>query len=141
MLNQLFSILNSMAHQKNLYLVSNVSPTLQVTQYFEPLKILIYNLVTNAIHFSDEGSIVIDALYCENKITISVSDEGVGMTTDQIKNIMADQFIVSSANMDNKKGNGLGYLIIKDLLKMMNAQLSISSEKGKGTSVQVELPL
>lgn len=139
-LNQVFSILNSMAHQKNLSLISNVDKDLQVTQYFEALKILIYNLVTNAIHFSDNGSIVINALETGNKLIISVSDEGVGMTAEQIKNIMADQFIVSSANMDNKKGNGLGYLIIKDLLKMLNAQLSINSEKGKGTTVYVELP-
>jgi len=140
MLNQVFSILNSMAHQKNLKLISGVDAALQVTQYFEPLKILVYNLVTNAIHFSDNGSIVINARETENKLIVSVSDEGVGMTADQIKNIMADQFIVSSANIDNKKGNGLGYLIIKDLLKMMNATLSISSEKNKGTTVYVGLP-
>lgn len=139
-LNQVFSILNSMAHQKNLTLVSNVDAGLQVVQYFEPLKILIYNLVTNAIHFSDKGSITINAVETETKLIISVSDEGAGMTAEQIKNIMADQFIVSSANMDNKKGNGLGYLIIKDLLKMMNATIAINSEKSKGTTVYVELP-
>jgi signal transduction histidine kinase len=140
LMNQIFGILNSMAHQKNLKLISNVDTALQVTQYFEPLKILIYNLVTNAIHFSDNGSITVNAMQTEKKIIISVSDEGIGMTADQIKNILADQFIVSSANMDNKKGNGLGYLIIKDLLKMMNAELSINSEKGKGTTVYIELP-
>lgn len=140
MISQVFSNLNSMAHQKNLQLISHVDPALQVTQYFEPLKILIYNLVTNAIHFSENRTIIIRALETENKVSISVSDEGVGMTADQIKNIMADQFIVSSANMDNKKGNGLGYLIIKDLLKMMNAQISINSEKDRGTTVNIELP-
>jgi signal transduction histidine kinase len=140
MLNQVFGILNSMAHQKNLKLISNVDTALQVTQYFEPLKILVYNLVTNAIHFSDNGSVIINALETEKKIIVSVSDEGIGMTADQIKNIMADQFIVSSANIDNKKGNGLGYLIIKDLMKMMNATLSINSEKSKGATVYVELP-
>jgi signal transduction histidine kinase len=148
LLNQVFSVLNSMAHQKNLQLTSNADTALQVTQYFEPLKILIYNLVTNAIHFSDNGIITVNAIETEKKIIISVSDEGIGMTAEQIKNILADQFIVSSANMDNKKGNGLGYLIIKDLLKMMNAQLSINSEKarpddpfgrGKGTTVYIEL--
>jgi signal transduction histidine kinase/ligand-binding sensor domain-containing protein len=139
MLNQVFSILNSMAHQKNLKLISHIDNAFRVTQYFEALKILIYNLVTNAIHFSENGSIIVNARETEKKVIISVSDEGVGMTAEQIKNIMADQFIVSSANMDNKKGNGLGYLIIKDLLKMMNAQLSINSEKGKGTTVYVEL--
>ncbi len=140
MLNQVFGILNSMAHQKNLQLISHVEPALTVIQYFEALKILIYNLITNAIHFSENGSITVNARETEKKIIISVSDEGVGMTSDQIKNIMADQFIVSSANMDNKKGNGLGYLIIKDLLKMLNATISINSEKGKGTTVYVELP-
>lgn len=140
LVNQVFSVLNSMAHQKNLKLICQVNPALQVNQYFEPLKILIYNLVTNAIHFSDNGSINIHAMETQKNIIISISDEGVGMTAEQIKNILADQFIVSSANMDNKKGNGLGYLIIKDLLKMMNAKLSINSEKGKGTTVYVELP-
>ncbi|MGB4843764.1 MAG: ATP-binding protein, partial [Ferruginibacter sp.] len=140
MINQIFSVLNSMAHQKKLNLVNQVNSNIRINQYFEPLKILIYNLVTNAIHFSEKGSIVIDTAMTDEKTIISVTDEGSGMTQDQIKNIMADQFIISSANVDNKKGNGLGYLIIKDLLKMMNAKLSIESEKGKGTKVFVELP-
>lgn len=140
MLKQIFGILNSLANQKNLVLNNAVDPELKIIQFFEPLKILIYNLITNAIHFSEKGDITIDAAETDKKIIISVRDEGVGMTPEQIKNIMADQFIVSSANIDNKKGNGLGYLIIKDLIKMMHAKLSINSEKGKGTTVYVELP-
>jgi len=140
MVKQIFSILNSMAHQKKLNLVNQVNPEINVTQYFEPLKILIYNLITNAIHFSEKGNIIIDTILTNDKIIVTVQDEGTGMTPEQVKNIMADQFIISSANVDNKKGNGLGYLIIKDLLKMTNAKLSIESEKGKGTKVFVELP-
>ena len=139
-LNQIFGILNSMAHQKNLTLISLVDPKLQVNQFFEPLKILIYNLLINAIHFSENGQITVNATETEKKIIVSVRDEGIGMTADQVKNIMADQFIVSSANLENKKGNGLGYLIIKDLLKMMNSQISIKSDKGVGTTVYIELP-
>ena len=59
------------------------------------------------------------------------------MTQEQINNIMADHFIISSANVDNRKGNGLGYLIIKDLLKIMRASIVIDSEKEKGTTVAV----
>lgn len=140
MVKQIFSILNSMALQKKLNLVNQVNPEINVTQHFEPLKILIYNLVTNAIHFSEKGNIIIDTIIMNDKVIVSVQDEGTGVTPDQVKNILADQFIISSANVDNKKGNGLGYLIIKDLLKMMNAKLSIESEKGKDTKVFVELP-
>ncbi|MGG9964587.1 ATP-binding protein [Ferruginibacter sp. SUN106] len=141
MINQVLGVLFSLAKQKNLVLENTVDPELKIYQYFEPLKILVYNLFTNAINFSEKGSIIISAQPVGDKLIITVKDEGVGMTADQIKNIMADQFIISSANIDNRKGNGLGYLIIKDLIKTMNAKLQISSEKGIGTSVSIELSI
>lgn len=137
LVNQVFGVLHSLAKQKNISLVNKVSSELKVYQYFEPLKILIYNLLTNAIHFSEKGSVIISVRNQTVQTVIEVTDEGVGMTAEQIKNIMADQFIISSANIDNRKGNGLGYLIIKDLVKMMAATLQIESEKGKGTIVSI----
>ncbi len=141
MVNEVLGVLNSLAKQKGLKLVNAVDMELKVHQYFEPLKILVYNLLTNAINFSEKGDITITAKPGEETVVINVQDEGAGMTAEQIKNIMADQFIISSANIDNKKGNGLGYLIIKDLVKVMEASLQIISEKGKGTTVSVQLPV
>ena len=141
LVNQVLGVLNSLANQKKLKLVNEVNNEMEIYQFFEPLKILIYNLLTNAIHFSEKGNIIISAQQADDVVIINVQDEGVGMTADQIKNIMADQFIISSANIDNRKGNGLGYLIIKDLVKMMDAVLKINSEKGKGTIVSVHLPV
>jgi signal transduction histidine kinase len=138
LVNQVFGVLQSLAHQKNIILKNNIPASLILNEYNEPLRILIYNLITNAINFSDKGSIIVDVTTNE-KIQISVTDEGVGMTKEQIANIMSNEFIISSANIDNKKGNGLGYLIIKDLLKMMEATLAIQSSKGKGTNVLVTL--
>lgn len=140
LVTQVLSVLTSLARQKRLNLVNNVNSELEIRQFFEPLKILVYNLITNAINFSEKGDIIISAGHQNNNVVISVQDQGVGMTPEQIKNIMADQFIISSANIDNRKGNGLGYLIIKDLIKMMEASLQITSEKGKGTTVSILLP-
>lgn len=140
LVTQVFGVLQSMAHQKQLALVNNVDTSLVITEYHEPLKILIYNLITNAINFSDKGSIVVSSLN-EGKTIIRVTDEGVGMTTEQINNIMANQIIISSANIDNKKGHGLGFLIIKDLLKMMGASLTIESKKNIGTTVSILLKI
>ncbi len=140
LVNQVLGILNSLAKQKKLTLDNKVTNEQEIYQFFEPLKILVYNLLTNAINFSENSSVVIAAEQKAENVIISVSDEGVGMTPDQIKNIMADQFIISSANVDNRKGNGLGYLIIKDLVKIMGATLHIESEKGKGTKISVAMP-
>jgi signal transduction histidine kinase len=147
--NQVFSVLYSLARQKKLNLVNDIPAGTMIYQYFEPLKILIYNLVSNAINFTEAGKITVRIKTNPDTVTISVKDDGVGMTTEQIKNIMADEFIISSANIDNRKGNGLGYLIIKDLLKTMEGQLHIESERvrpddpvgrGKGTEVFITIP-
>jgi signal transduction histidine kinase len=135
-----FSILKSMASQKHLVLENHVDRDLVIVQYYEPLKILIYNLVSNAISFSNTGSIVVGNQKTETETVITVKDQGVGMTQEQIANILSSDVIISSANIDNRKGNGLGYLIIKDLLKMMSATVKINSEKGKGTLVTVVIP-
>jgi signal transduction histidine kinase len=140
LVNQVFGVLSSLARQKKILLVNSTDRELKLYQYQEPLKILIYNLVSNAINFSEQGSIVVTDDSEGGYVQIHVKDEGVGMTPEQIQNIMADQFIISSANIDNRKGNGLGYLIIKDLLKMMGAAIAIRSEKGKGTVVTVKIP-
>lgn len=140
LVNQVFGVLSSLARQKNLVLANETDPGLMIHQYQEPLKILIYNLVSNAINFTEQGSILVSGESGAGHVLIHVKDEGVGMTPEQIQNIMADQFIISSANIDNRKGNGLGYLIIKDLLKMMGAGFTIRSEKGRGTVVTVKIP-
>lgn len=140
--NQVISILQSLAREKEISLVNNVPEELTLYQFLEPLKILVYNLVTNAINFSAGGEIHINASGGREHITISVKDNGVGMTPDQVHNILSEQIIVSSAKMDsNRKGNGLGYLIIKDLVKMTGATLRIESEKGTGTEVFIDFPL
>jgi signal transduction histidine kinase len=141
LVNQSLSVLQSLARQKHLALHNQTDSELMLWQYHEPLKILVYNLVANAINFSDKGSIVIGNRQQNGSITIAVSDEGVGMGQDQIDNIMNEQFIISSANRDNRKGNGLGYLIIKDLLKTMGGSMEINSAVGKGTTVSVTLPM
>ena len=140
LVNQVLGVLNSLAKQKQIKLVNAVDNEQMLHQYFEPLKILIYNLISNAINFSEKGIIEINCQTKVDNIIITVKDEGVGMTAEQIQNIMADQFIISSANIDNRKGNGLGYLIIKDLLKMMGATINIDSEKGKGSIVSIIIP-
>ena len=139
MVEQVMGILQSLAKQKGLLIQNNVKEEQLVYQFYEPLKILIYNLLTNAIHFTEKGTIDVNAIEQDGNIIISVKDEGVGMTAEQIERLMADEIVVTSANVDNKKGHGLGYLIIKDLLKTMDVTIRIESTKAKGTEVFIKM--
>lgn len=140
MVEQVFGILQSLAKQKNLAINNKVDAGLQVYQYYEPLKILAYNLLTNAIHFAETGTIEVTARKENGDIIFAVKDEGIGMTPEQIQRLMADEVVISSANVDNKRGHGLGYLIIKDLVKTMGVVLHIESKKDRGTVVSVRIP-
>ena len=52
-----------------------VDEKVEVNQFYEPLKILIYNLLTNAIHFTEKGAILVDAVVGDGYITVSVKDD------------------------------------------------------------------
>lgn len=139
--SQVFTVVKPMAKKLNLQLVNNIAENIIIHQYQEPLRITVYNIILNAINFSDKGSITVDATIADKEMTLSIKDEGKGMTQEQINNIISDTFIITSTNIDNKKGNGLGYLIIKDLLKTLNGKISITSKKNEGTTVSIHLQL
>jgi len=140
MVEQVFSILQSTARQKNITLLNEVDKQIQLRQFYEPAKIVLYNLCLNAINFTDKGVIIVRSRQLGEMQQIMVIDRGIGMKPEQISNIMDNDFIVSSPNLENRKGNGLGYLIIKDLVQMMAAEIRIDSELHKGTTVSIIFP-
>ena len=136
-----FAVLKFPARLKNTQLQNNVPANSVIYQYMEPLRVLVYNLVLNGINFTKEGLVTVQCNIAANTLFIQVTDSGMGMTKEQIDNVMSDEKVIAAANVNNKKGTGLGYMIIKDLLKMMSGSLSIKSSKNNGTTVLVSLPL
>ncbi len=136
-----FAVLKFPAKLKNTQLQNNVPANSVIYQYMEPLRVLVYNLVLNSINFTKEGLVSVQCNIAANTLFIQVTDSGMGMTKEQIDNVMSDEKVIAAANVNNKKGTGLGYMIIKDLLKMMSGSLSIKSIKNNGTTVLVSLPL
>ena len=139
--NQIFSIFKGIAKQKDIELANEFNTGMILYQYMEPIKIVLYNLTLNALNFTEKGKITVSGGKTSKGILIKVEDEGIGMSNEHISNIISEQFIVSSINVDKRKGNGLGYLIIKDLLKLVDAKFVIKSKKNKGTKVTILLPV
>ncbi len=140
MANQIFGIFQGLARQKNITFKNEVHAGSVLYQYMEPVKIVLYNLILNALNFTEKGCITITGGKTKKGILVKVKDEGKGMTVEQIDNVMSEHFTVSSANVDNRKGHGLGYLIIKDMLRLVDAKFVIKSKRGHGTSVTIFLP-
>jgi signal transduction histidine kinase len=134
---QVTRVLGSSAKIKYLELKINIEPDLTILQYAEPFRILIHNLVSNSIHFTEQGVIEIGLEKKNGNWLLWVKDNGVGMNQRQVENILIGETIISSATVDKRKGHGLGYQIIKDLLELMEARIEIQSTKGIGTTVIV----
>lgn len=135
MIDEIFIILNPLAKQNKVMLENYLPPDLAVYQFLEPLRITLYNLILNAIKFSKSTAVIVNGCKTNNKLVVTVKDEGVGMTDEQIKSILNEDYIIPSVDVNMNKGNGLGFLIIKDLIHFMDARLSIQSEKNEGTTV------
>lgn len=138
--DQVIGILSPSAKLKEIKLKNLITPGLRIQQYAEPFRIILQNLLSNAINFSEKGTILVEISKTPDYIKLTVTDQGVGMTAEQMQNVLQEEIIISSATVDNRKGHGLGYQIIKDLVALIGASIDIQSQKGMGTSVIITFP-
>lgn len=73
----------------------------------------------------------------DTKYTLTVSDQGIGMSEEKIEQLLNDPSPIQGNRQDTVSGHGLGYLIIRDVANWMGARISISSTPKKGTVVMV----
>lgn len=104
------------------------------------LKDLFKELIENALNFSPKNTPVkISAHIDKNKLIVKIADKGIGMSEEQIADISAFMNVSFAAN--DKKGIGLGIIIVKRILKLFSGSISVDSEIGNGTNVVISLQL
>ena len=98
------------------------------------------NLIGNAIKFSQNGGTVLIKCHKKNGfICVEICDSGEGMNEDALHKIF-DKFYQCDTS-HKSDGNGLGLAIVKRIAELANAEITVKSEAGKGTSFFVKLPL
>jgi two-component system, sensor histidine kinase and response regulator len=104
------------------------------------LEIVLRNLITNAIKFSEENdSITISGNWQEDGFSIGVTDTGRGMNPETLDKLQGTHFY-STPGTRNEKGTGLGLIICRDLIQKCSGQMAIESREGGGTKVSILLP-
>ena len=132
--------------EKGINLKTSISSKLPKIIFFSELRLrqILFNLVGNAIKFTDKGSISIVA-YSEEVISnkkinlfIKIVDTGIGIQDHELKKIF-EPFSHSDVNKKNH-GTGLGLTITKRLVENMNGNIEVDSHEGEGTSFSIFFP-
>lgn len=120
---------------------NNIPEGTFVTQIHEPLSVIIFNLIVNANKYTKDGEISVDYESQGDFFLIHVSDSGEGIPPEKVQKILKGDPLESSPDTEMQKGNGLGYLIIRELINLIKGEIQIETELGHGTTVTIKLPL
>ncbi|MCO6476516.1 MAG: helix-turn-helix domain-containing protein, partial [Phaeodactylibacter sp.] len=148
----LIEAFHSYAGTKNIRLYFQAEPPDLIMDY-DPEKVLqiISNLLSNAIKFSPEGGEVSVVVEKQGKLArIRVKDTGIGISEDQLPFIF-DRFYQAPAPPHSprskagdgspKTGAGIGLAITRELIKLLDGDISVKSQAGKGTEFTIHLPI
>lgn len=111
--------------------------------YADPdrLSQVVTNLVSNAIKYSLKGEIKVRLAQKENNIVLEVTDEGMGISKEDLPHLFEKFYRVSNHTTKGIAGTGLGLFISKGIVELHGGKISVESEKGKGSTFKVELPI
>jgi len=148
--NQVGDLLLPKAEQKNIELISYLSPSVPGELIGDPLRVnqILTNLVSNAVKFTETGQVffaitpasIVKSELSKLVLHFEVHDTGVGMDEGELKKIF-DSFAQADASTTRKYGgSGLGLTICKNLVNQMGGEISVYSQKRIGTTFSFSLP-
>lgn len=102
------------------------------------LRRVLYNLIGNAIKFTDFGSVLITAEHNESGLAISIEDSGVGIPAEDLEKILLP--FTRAGNVAHRRGIGLGLSYANEIIQAMGGALNLNSQIDSGTTASFTLP-
>ena len=103
------------------------------------LRLAVTNIISNACKYSDNRMVKIRLLAENNKVIISIADQGIGIPQTELQHIFEPFFRASNAH--NYEGHGVGLPLTLNIIRLHKGSIGIRSEVGSGTEIKVFLPV
>ncbi|GMA08970.1 two-component sensor histidine kinase [Tetragenococcus halophilus subsp. flandriensis] len=141
LLEKIVNDYHTVIQEKDLQLSINGPKDLIFNSKIELLTAICKNLIENAVHYtSAQGKINIRFYKENNKLILSVEDNGIGISQQEQERIFERFYRIDKARARNSGGNGLGLAIVKDYSEILGGQVKIDSYPGLGSTFIVRLP-
>ena len=132
----------SLFEARKLRLVREIEPDLPpVTGDQDRLIQVVINLISNAVKFTDEGSVTCSAHMRDGELSVSVADSGIGIASADQPKVFEKFKQVGDTLTDKPKGTGLGLPICKEIVEFHKGRIWVESEPGKGSTFSFTLPI
>ncbi len=139
--NKALKYISLLAKEKEITIKSEVSKPLKIKADKNMVEAIIRNLLVNALKFTNKkGEIKIIAREKDEKIEITIKDNGIGMNKEKVKSLFDQGSIKSTKGTNNEKGTGLGLLLCKEFIDKHKGTIHVDSKIVKGTFFTVTLP-
>jgi signal transduction histidine kinase/class 3 adenylate cyclase len=127
---------------KDLKLINNISADIPSADADENrLQQIIYNLMGNAIKFTDAGSVTVSAAQENGMIAVSVADTGIGIRESKQGIIFNSFEQIDDADTRSYEGTGLGLAVTKNLVELHGGVITVKSEPGDGSTFTFTIPV
>jgi signal transduction histidine kinase len=137
-----YSAVESLANNKNISLKVDIAPELPQARGDERrLTQVLFNLVGNAIKFTDDGEVAIKASSSNGSVTVAVHDTGPGISAADQEKIFEEFQQADSSTTKEKGGTGLGLAIAKRIVEMHGGRLWVESQVGQGATFSFMVPV
>jgi PAS domain S-box-containing protein len=134
--------LNMNAEAKGITIKISTIDNIFVFADFNMLKTVMRNLVLNAIKFTNRGgTIIINAEENSENVTISVSDNGIGITPDRLSKLFNISYRQSTRGTEKEGGTGMGLILCKEFVEYHCGKIWVESEVGRGSDFKFTLPV
>ncbi len=147
LIEDVLDLLGSKANEKGIELHYEVGPNVPDYIFTDPTRLqqVLVNLVNNAIKFTEEGevSIVLKCLGAQNgrcQLQVDVVDTGIGIPEDKVGKLFQTFSQVDASTTRKYGGTGLGLAISKKIIELLEGDIEVISEVGKGTTFRIILP-
>lgn len=126
----------------NIELINNCNLD-EISIYTDRTKLMqiFTNLLSNALKFTNNGTVSYECKIADGKFTGIISDTGIGMSENEKEQIFDRFYSAQNALNIKRKGKGLGLAIVKGYIELLNGEIHVESEKGKGTSFTFSIPI
>jgi len=131
--------MQKLAEDKQIELINEVPPALRVRTDPDMLSQIVRNLCGNAIKYTEQGSVRIQARQQDATVILSIADTGIGIDSNNSGKVFEEFYQVSNHTRDKDNGLGLGLSIVERLIRILGHELSLQSTIGKGTTIDISM--